>query len=98
MKRAILAVLLAATTLMAAGKDKKSTTMQNADAIYVNGSVYISAARYRPSSEEQDAGQLPQSEPAGAVAEASHRVQAFAVKDGKFLAVGNNEEIQKYKV
>ncbi len=97
MRRAILVVLLGVTTLLAAGKEKKSTTVQNADAIYINGSVYLSAAKYRPSSEDKNAGSLPQAEPADAAAEASHRVQAFAVKDGKFLAVGSNEEIQKYK-
>lgn len=62
MKRAILVVLLGATTLMAA-KDKKSAAVQNADAIYVNGNVYVSDAKYRPSSEERNAAALPRQTP-----------------------------------
>jgi predicted amidohydrolase YtcJ len=85
MKRAILFVLLSATSLMAA-KDKKSSAPQNADTIYMNGNVYVATPKTQPQ-ERSGASAEPQPQ----------RPKAVAVKDGKFIAVGSNEEIQKYK-
>ncbi|MGZ5545384.1 MAG: amidohydrolase [Limisphaerales bacterium] len=94
MNRAILVVLLGATTLMAASndkKDKKASAVGNADAIYINGNVYA-PPKAAADGADKSSGLSKKETP-----EASRRAQAFAVKDGRFLAVGTVEEIQKLK-
>ena len=93
MKRTILAVLLTAATLMAASdkKDKKTVATEVADAIYINGTVYVAPAPAPPIKNSVSDEDKPKMKTEVA------RPQAFAVKDGKFLAVGSNEEVQKYK-
>jgi hypothetical protein len=89
MKRTILFLLISATVVMAA-KEKKPGAAQDADAIYINGNVYAPGLKVQTPEKSPDA--KPQSDEAK-----PHRAQAFAVKDGKFVVVGSNEEIQKYK-
>jgi predicted amidohydrolase YtcJ len=89
MKRTILFLLLSATAVMAA-KEKKPNVAQNADAIYINGNVYAPAPKVQTPEKNQDL--KPQSDEIKPA-----RAQAFAVKDGKFVAVGSNEGIQKHK-
>ncbi|HEY3930004.1 MAG TPA: amidohydrolase, partial [Candidatus Koribacter sp.] len=98
MKSAIVLMLLCASTLMAADKKEK---MPAADAIYVNGNVYVSPVTNEvppsgiwtedPRKNSKGPTQITKAVPPQA------RPAAFAVKDGKFVAVGSNEEIQKFK-
>src|SRR4051812_33785672 len=54
---------------------------QSADFIFINGDIYTGAVLpYMP----------------GAKAPAKQRVQAIAVKDGKIIAVGTNDEVKKF--
>ena len=96
MKRAILVLLLSATSLMGAGKEKTSAKTEPADSIYINGNVYVSAAKYKTAAAPQSDLDLADPNAAGD-SKTSQRVQAFAVKDSHFIAVGSNDEIQKYK-
>ncbi len=94
MKRTILVLLLSVTAAMGSSKGKTGKT-EAADAIYINGNVYVSAAKVHLSP-----GTPPQSDFADPNVDANakpRRAQAFAVKDGRFVAVGSNEEIQKFK-
>lgn len=95
----MLVILLGATSLMAASKDKKDVkASQVADAIYVNGVVYVSPMKYRaPNGNPDSDAEAPATAETSAPPAASTRAQAFAVKDGKFLAVGTNEQIEKFK-
>jgi predicted amidohydrolase YtcJ len=94
MKTIFLVVLLSAASLMAASKEKdkdknKNSGPQKADTIYVNGNVYVTS----PLASSADAGDGANSQTPAK----SSRAQSFAVSEGKFIAVGTNEEIQKYK-
>lgn len=96
MKRIILFVLFSATALMAASKEKTPAKAEPADTIYINGNVYVSAPKYKTAATPQS--DFDSADPnSSAESKASQRVQAFAVKDGRFVAVGTNDEIQKYK-
>lgn len=94
MKTAIVFLLLSATALLASNKEKKP---ELADTIYVNGVVYVSPPHYHAGAKlltedsQQDSSSAAQSNVG------STRAQAFALKDGKFLGVGTNQEIEKYK-
>jgi len=99
MKLAILCILLSGTALLAANKDKKVSAPEAADAIYINGNVYVVAqhivpgdTKYWTEGPHQDSGPAIQKP-----LEMRTRPTAFAVKDGRFLAVGSDAEIQKYK-
>lgn len=91
MKKAILVVLLSATALMASSKDKKDQKAEAADAIYLHGNVYVSPVKSNPAE-----AMTGRNDDAKGEAK-SQRAQAFAVKDGKFLAVGRDNEILEYK-
>jgi predicted amidohydrolase YtcJ len=91
MKSIILVVFLSAASVMAAAKDKdknQNTKPQAAETIYINGNVYVPAV-----AKSVDDPEKTVSVPAAK----SSRAQAFAVSEGKFVAVGTNEEIQKHK-
>lgn len=86
MTRVVVFVLLSAITLMAAS----TKDAPKADTIYINGNVYMFPDKASQSAEAQSGGGPAPSTPAA-------RPQAFAVRDGVFLAVGSNAEITKLK-
>ena len=99
MKEAMFLMFLSASALLASDKPQKPGTSQSADTIYLNGNVYVSPRQIH-SGETKTSSENPQQDrPASAEKpeNAKSRPTAFAVKDGKFLAVGSNEEIRKYK-
>ncbi|ABF40443.1 Amidohydrolase 3 [Candidatus Koribacter versatilis Ellin345] len=91
MKRELLAVLLTATALMAADKKENKSAPQEADAIYYNANVYVAPSKAAAETQStHDENTAKPSSPAP-------RPRAFAVKDGKFLAIGTDKEIWIYK-
>ncbi len=104
MKSVLVLALLSALPLLAANKKEKTAV---ADQLYINGNVYVTQAKMHSSSpmagtndspgmSESGASSMPEADSQTAAA-APKRATAFAVKDGKFLAVGTDEEIEKYK-
>lgn len=92
MKQTILILLLSGTALLAAGKEKSSGKDQSADLLCINGNVYVVASKPSPLNKAPQSDMEPDNP-----TPAAQRVQAFAIKDGRFLAVGSNAEMQKYK-
>jgi predicted amidohydrolase YtcJ len=76
-------IILALTLLLVLTTDvlaQKSEKSQSADVLFVNGDIYTGAVLpYMP----------------GAQAPAKQRVQAMAVKDGRIVGIGTDEEIRK---
>ena len=97
MKRTILAFLCISVVAVAAAADKKSTQHHSADAIYVNGNVYVSSRQIVTGATRIEDAQQKSGGAIQPITVTKPRPTAFAVKDGKFVAVGTDNEVQAFK-